>query len=123
MKTPLHVLLYLVAALVPPAAFAHNPDPADDGWVRHVEGRSLEICYRDATPPAIGETVQILHTSYITTNKGTALAQYTPTGAARITSGPNGNGCETAELIDGKAHRTDHARGAASRPAGESSSG
>lgn len=104
------VLFSLVASLIATSTLTHTPDPANDGWVRHVEGRSLEICYRNAKPPAVGETVQILRTSYILSNTGPSQAKYTPTGTAQIKGVLNERGCESAELIDGNAKRTDHAR-------------
>jgi hypothetical protein len=49
--------------LIATSTSAHTPDPADGGWARHAEGRSFEICYRYAKPPAVGEAAQILRTA------------------------------------------------------------
>lgn len=88
---------------------AHGVDPYDDGWIAHVDDHHLEICYRSA-PPAVGQTVKILRTSFITPNKGPVREQYTPGGSARITAATKPKGCATAELIEGSAKRSDHAR-------------
>ena len=99
-------LLFVVGASV--TAGAHDIDPYDDGWIAHVDDHHLEICYRSAAP-AVGQTLQILRTSFITPNKGPIREQYTPGGSARVTTAAE-NGCVTAELIEGSAKRSDHAR-------------
>ena len=110
MKTaflPLSIaLLFVVGASV--TAGAHDVDPYDDGWVAHVDDHHVEICYRSAAP-VVGQTLQILRTSFITPNKGPVREQYTPSGSARVTAAVS-NGCVTAELTDGSAKRSDHAR-------------
>ena len=87
---------------------AHDTDPYYDGWIAHVNDHRLEICYR-SDAPAVGQTLQILRTSFITPNKGPIREQYTPGGSARVTEAAS-NGCVTAELLDGSAKRSDHAR-------------
>ena len=98
----------LLLAAAASSANAHDVDPYHDGWVAHVNDHQLEICYQDA-PPAIGQTVQILRTSYITVNKGPVRQQFRRSGAARIATSAS-TGCVSAELIDGTAERTDHVR-------------
>jgi hypothetical protein len=88
---------------------AHDVDPYYDGWVAHVDDHRLEICYRSAPPPAVGQTLQILRTSFITPNKGPVREQYAPGGSARVTTAAS-DGCVTAELLSGTARRADHAR-------------
>jgi len=89
-------------------AAANEPDPTRDGWVSHVDGYRLEICYRDGLP-AIGETVQILRVSYFTVNKTVVRQQFRPVGEARIIA-PSSDRCVIGELMSGAAERTDHAR-------------
>ena len=91
------------------AVNAHEVDPLNDGWIAHVNGNQLEICFR-AAPPSAGQTVQILRTSFITPNKGPVRQQFTPGGTARVSATRSTEGCLTAELVDGAAMRSDHAR-------------
>jgi hypothetical protein len=103
--------LYLYSALIfatSATVSAHDVDPYHDGRVAHVTDHGLEICYR-STAPAVGQTLRILRTSFITPNKGPVREQYTPGGSARVTEVAS-NSCVTAELIDGSAKRSDHAR-------------
>ena len=87
---------------------AHDVDPYNDGYVTHVNDRQLEICFQHA-PPLVGESVQILQTSYTTIKQGPSLQRFTRKGSARITSSGS-DGCVSAELIDGSAARSDHTR-------------
>jgi hypothetical protein len=98
----------LLVAVATSSATAHDADPYHDGWVAHVNDHQLEICYQD-TPPTVGQTVQILRTSYVTVNKGPVRQQFRRSGAARIAASAS-SGCVSAELIDGSAERSDHAR-------------
>lgn len=104
------ILLFAATAatLIGSAAGAHDIDPYADGWVSHVRDRQLEICYRYAQP-ALGNSVNILRTSYITPNKGPIRQQFRYSGTARITQAAR-SGCVSAELIDGSAQRSDHTR-------------
>ena len=106
----------LLLAAAASSASAHDVDPYHDGWVAHVNDHQLEICYR-TTPPGVGQNVQILHTSFIVPNKGPLREQFTPGGTARITSAAAETGCVTAELTEGSAKRSDHARGPIAREA------
>lgn len=90
-------------------AGARDVDSYYDGWIARVDDHRVEICYR-STPPVVGETVWILRTSFITPNKGPIREQFSPSGTARVTTAPNAKGCLTAELIEGSAKRSDHAR-------------
>lgn len=63
MNIAMTVLFSLVVSLIATSTSAHTPDPANGGWARHAEGRSFEICYRYAKPPAVGEAAQILRTA------------------------------------------------------------
>jgi hypothetical protein len=111
MKTSFTHLPFAVLSVVGTfvTASAHDVDPTNDGWIAHVDDHHLEICYRSA-PPAIGETVQILRTTFITPNKGPVRELYSAGGMARVTTAPTADGCLTAELIEGSAKRADHAR-------------
>ena len=110
MKTSLFYLPFALLSIVGMSGqiSAHDVDPYDDGWIAHVDDHRLEICYRSAAP-AVGQTLQILRTSFITPNKGPVLEQYTHGGSARVTTAAS-NGCVTAELTEGSAKRSDHAR-------------
>lgn len=99
----------IAATLIASAAAAHDVDPHMDGWVSHVRDRQLEICYQHV-PPGVGDLVNILRTQYVTPNKGPIRQQYLHSGTARITQAAQ-SGCVSAELVDGSAVRSDHARG------------
>jgi len=114
MKNTIPLLAMAFLAGVTQAANAHDPDPYHDGWVGHVNDHELEICYK-TEPPSIGQTVQILRTSYITVNKTVARQQFRPTGLARIAATTSSE-CRIAELVAGSASRTDHARAAIAKP-------
>lgn len=105
LRSPVAVLLTLTVTSV----MAHGANPYDDGWVSHVDDQQMEICYQSA-PPAVGQTLQILKTSFIVPNKGQPRQQFTPGGTARITGTAADAGCVIAELTDGSARRSDHAR-------------
>ena len=93
------------------SSYANDIDPYHDGWISHANDQQLEICYPHAPPPKVGESVQILRTSYITANKGPVRQQFQRSGTARITTAAS-IGCVSAELIDGSAKRSDHVRAA-----------
>jgi hypothetical protein len=111
MKTSfLHLSFALLSLAGAPATVnAHDVDPYEDGWITHVDDHRLEICYRSA-PPTVGDTVKILRTSFITPNKGPVREQFSAGGTAHVTTAPTADGCLTAELIEGSAKRSDHAR-------------
>lgn len=96
----------LAGATVP--AFAREVDTYNDGYVTHVNDHRLQICYQQ-TPPSVGESVQILRTSYVTIKQGPSLQRFTRRGSARITNSDSDK-CVAAELIEGSAERSDHAR-------------
>lgn len=98
----------LMAAAASPV-HAHDVDPYHDGWITHVNDHQLEICYRHAPPPVVGETVQILRPSYITLKQGPVLQRFTRSGTARVTAAASGD-CVSAELLNGSAERSDHTR-------------
>ena len=67
MQTTNTLLIQIFLAGVTAVANAHDAD-SNDGWIAHVNDHQLEICYK-AEPPAVGQTVQILRSSFITVNK------------------------------------------------------
>ena len=108
----------LVAAATSPV-HSHDVDPYHDGWIAHVNDHQLEICYRHAPPPAVGDTVQILRPSYINVKQGPVMQRFTRSGTARVTAAA-ASGCVSAELLNGSAERADHTReasGGAATPA------
>lgn len=88
---------------------AQAADPYTDGWVVRVDGANLEICFKHAESPAVGQLVQLLRTHYETPNKGSIRQTLTPDGHARIVSVATPP-CVMATLLDGKVQRSDHAR-------------
>jgi hypothetical protein len=115
METEMKTIIFLSAEglllVSASSTYAHDVDPYHDGWVSHVNDHQLEICYRHAPPPTVGESVQILQPWYITVKQGPVLQRFTQRGNARITSSGS-DGCVLAEMIDGSAGRSDHARAA-----------
>lgn len=110
MKRLTTVFLFTAAMLIVPShTTAQTVDPYTDGWVTHVTGSRLEICFSHAEPPAVGQIVQLLRTSYVMLNKGPTRQTFTPNGHARIASIAT-LPCVIATLLDGDAQRSDHAR-------------
>lgn len=96
--------------MMSPHTAAQTVDPYTDGWVSHVDGARLEICFDNAALPAVGQSVQLLRARYeMLNNKGVTRQTFTPDGAARIVS-TSRSPCVLATLLDGKAQRSDHAR-------------
>ena len=102
------VFIFSAAIASVSGARAQDIDPNTDGYVMHVDDHQLKICYR-TTPPEAGSSVQILAVTYITLNKMLVRPQFHPSGTARITEIASNN-CVRAELIDGDAGRSYHAR-------------
>ncbi|MFA6230783.1 MAG: hypothetical protein WC617_11535 [Rhodanobacter sp.] len=88
---------------------AHATDAYADGWVGHVDGQRLDVCYRVAPLPAVGARVQVMRTSFVIPNKGQPRQQFAVAGYATVTSITDAH-CVRAELIQGTAQRTDHVR-------------
>ena len=107
--TTLLLPAFLLLAAAASSANAHDVDPYHDGWVAHVNDHQLEICYRHAPPPAVGDTVQILRPSYINVKQGPVLMRFARSGTARVTAAASDD-CVSAELLNGSAERSDHAR-------------
>ena len=116
MKTYVHFQIAILSILgTTSAAYAREVDPQNDGWIAHANGNQLEICYR-AAPPTAGQTLQILRSSFITPNKGPVREQFSPGGTARVSAALTSEGCLVAELVNGTAMRSDHARVLAETP-------
>ncbi|MEY2161246.1 MULTISPECIES: hypothetical protein [Pseudomonadota] len=88
---------------------AHATDPYTDGWIGHVNGRQLDICYRVTPLPAVGTRLQVMRVTYVIPNKGVPLEHFAASGQATVTSITDAH-CVRAELIQGTVQRTDHAR-------------
>lgn len=88
---------------------AHATDAYTDGWVGHVDGRRLDVCYRAAPLPAVGARLQVMRTSFVVPEKGQPRQQFAVAGHATVTS-IMGAHCVRVELIQGTAQRTDHVR-------------
>lgn len=86
---------------------AHATDPYTDGWIGHVNGRQLDICYRVTPLPAVGTRLQVMRVAYVIPNKGLPREQFASGGQATVTSIMDAH-CVRAELIQGAAQRTDH---------------
>jgi len=110
MKSISHLSPFAAVLLLATGRFAnaHDVDPYNDGWIAHVNDHHVEICYQHA-PSTVGQTVYILRTSYIAVSKGPVRQQFRRSGTARIMN-LESNGCVAAELLDGSAERSDHAR-------------
>lgn len=88
---------------------AHATESYADGWVSHVDGQRLDVCYRVAPLPAVGARLQVMRTSFVVPNKGQPRQQFAVAGHATVTSIMDAH-CVRAELIQGAAQRTDHVR-------------
>ncbi|MBN8894633.1 MAG: hypothetical protein J0I71_07335 [Rhodanobacter sp.] len=88
---------------------AYAADSYTDGWVGHVDGQRLDVCYRVTPLPAVGARLEILRTSFVIPNKGPPRQQFAVAGYATVTSIIDAH-CVRAELTQGTAKRTDHAR-------------
>ncbi len=88
---------------------AHATDPYTDGWVGHVNGRQLDICYRVTPLPAVGTRLQVMRVAYVIPNKGVPLEHFAASGQATVTSITDAH-CVRAELTQGTAQRADHTR-------------
>ena len=102
--------LTLAMLMMAPYAATQTVDPYSDGWVSHVDGARLEICFDNAALPAVGQSVQLLRTRVeILNNKGVTRQTFTPDGEAQIVS-TSQSPCVMATLLEGMARRSDHAR-------------
>jgi len=88
---------------------AYATDSYTDGWVGHVDGPRLDVCYRVTPLPAVGARLEVLRTSFVVPNKGQPRQQFAVAGHATVTSIIDVH-CVRAELTQGTAQRTDHAR-------------
>ena len=88
---------------------ARATDSYTDGWVSHVDGQRLDVCYRVVPLPAVGERLEVMRTSFVVPNKGQPRQQFTAAGHATVTSITDAR-CVRAELFQGTAQRTDHVR-------------
>ncbi|MES2311734.1 MAG: hypothetical protein V4566_05490 [Pseudomonadota bacterium] len=88
---------------------AHATDAYTDGWVSHVDGQHLDVCYRVAPLPAVGARLQVMRASFVVPNKGQPRQQFAVAGHATVTSIMDAH-CVRAELSQGTAQRTDHVR-------------
>lgn len=79
-----------------------------DGWVGHVYGQRLDVCYRVTPLPAVGARLEVLRSSFVIPNKGQPRQQFAVAGYATVTSIIDAH-CVRAELTQGTAQRTDHA--------------
>jgi hypothetical protein len=104
-----HLGIALIIAGLSIGMIAHAADPDSDGWVDHVNGRQLDICYRDTLPPAVGTRLQVMRASFVVPNKGLARERFAPAGQATVTS-VIAKRCVRAGLTEGVAHRADHVR-------------
>jgi hypothetical protein len=86
---------------------AHATDTDTDGWVSHVDGQHLDVCYRAASLPAVGARLQVMRASFVVPNKGQPRQQFAVAGHATVTSVMDAH-CLRAELSQGTAQRTDH---------------
>lgn len=88
---------------------AYATDSYTDGWVGHVDGPRLDVCYRVTPLPAVGARLEVMRASFVVSNKGQPRQQFAVAGRATVTSIMDAH-CVRAELIQGAAQRTDHAR-------------
>lgn len=86
---------------------AHAADTYTDGWVSHVDGQRLDVCYRAAPLPAVGARLQVMQASFVVPNKGQPRQQFAVAGQATVISIMDAH-CVRAELSQGTAQRTDH---------------
>lgn len=88
---------------------AHATNAYADGWIGHVNGRQLDICYRVTPLPAVGTRLQVMRVAYVIPSKGVPLEHFAASGQATVTS-IMGAHCVRAELIQGTAQWADHTR-------------
>ncbi len=88
---------------------AHATDPYTDGWISHVNGRQLDICYRVTPLPAVGMRLQVMRVAYVIPSKGVPIEHFAASGQATVTSITDAH-CVRAELIQGTARWADHTR-------------
>jgi hypothetical protein len=99
--------LLLAGLTIGRVAFA--TDSYTDCWVGHVDGPRLDVCYRVTPLPAVGARLEVMRTSFVVPNKGQPRQQFAVAGHATVTSIIDTH-CVRAELTQGTAQRTDHAR-------------
>lgn len=105
----LAMLLSFLTATLPLPTTAAPSDRTRDGVVAKITGNVLEVCFRRAAPPAVGDTVTIVR-EWIPFSKGTpATPRYSTVGHARVT-GLAQAPCVTADVLDGTPKRYDRAR-------------
>lgn len=101
--------LSLLLAGLTIGSVAYAVDSYTDGWVGHVDGQRWDVCYRVTPLPAVGARLEVLRTSFVIPNKGQPRRQFAAAGYATATSIIDVH-CVRAELTQGTAQRTDHAR-------------
>ncbi|WP_449425107.1 efflux RND transporter permease subunit [Rhodanobacter lindaniclasticus] len=101
--------LPLLLASLTMGSLAYAADSYTDGWIGHVNGRQLDICYRVTPLPAVDTRLQVMRVAYVIPNKGLPRQQFAVSGYATVTSIIDAH-CVRAELTQGTARRTDHAR-------------
>ncbi len=106
--TYLSTMLVIIGLAASHAARA--TDPYTDGWIGHVNGRQLDICYRVTPLPAVGTKLQVMRVAYVIPNKGIPSEQFASGGQATVTAIVDPR-CVRAELTEGAARRADHVRG------------
>src|SRR3546814_8736714 len=65
---------------------AYATDSYTDGWVGHVDGPRLDVCYRVTPLPAVGARLEVMRTSFVVPNKGQPRQQFAVAGHATVTS-------------------------------------
>ena len=88
---------------------AHANNTYADGWIGHVNGRQLDICYRVTPLPAVGTRLQVMRVAYVIPSKGVPIEHFAASGQATVTSITDAH-CVRAELIQGTARWSDHTR-------------
>src|SRR3546814_9839354 len=61
---------------------AYATDSYTDGWVGHVDGPRLDVCYRVTPLPAVGARLEVMRTSFVVPNKGQPRQQFAVAGHA-----------------------------------------
>lgn len=100
--------LSLLLAGLTISSVAYAVDFYTDGWVGHMDGQRLDVCYRVTPLPAVGARLEVLRSSFVIPNKGRPRQQFAVAGYATVASIIDAH-CVCAELTQGTAQRTDHA--------------
>lgn len=98
----LHLTL-LASLLIPLTTVAAPPMRPSVGSVHQIEGNQLQVCFKYASPPAVGTplAIQTGHVPY----KSSGATVYRTVGHARVTVVEAS--CATAQLTEGRAKRYD----------------